>query len=150
MSNEHAWSLRVSGTNQDRVSVFARRSHFEVGVPISFDEQYQFTTALEHFLAAVGSDLVSGLLIRAKRLRVELDNVEATVECTLDNPLTFLDVVGETGGPGVKVLRAVVYIGSFAKESKIEELWQATLLRSPLVQTLKDAVLLELSYKIVL
>ena len=137
MRDEPTWSLRVSGISKDRVSVFARRSRFEIGVPLSFDEEYQHLTALEHFLAAVGSDLVSGLIIRAKRLRVEIDNVEATVECTLDNPLAFLDVVGEEGGPGVKLLRAIVYISSLAEPSEVEELWQATLLRSPLVQTPK-------------
>lgn len=150
MNHDHQWSVRISGIDKDRNAVFARRSQFEIGSPISFDKEYRQTTAIEHLLAAVGSDVVSGLLIRAKRRRIEIDNVEATVECTLDNALTFLEVVGEAGSPRINLLRVMAYISTFASESELEEIWQTTLSRSPMIQTLKDATELELSYKIVL
>ena len=150
MNDEQRWTVRVAGSDGSGVTVFVRRRQFPIGVPISFDDEYEQTTALEHFIAAVGSDIVSGLRIRAKRRRVEIDEVEATVECVLDNPLTFLEVVGEEGHPGVRELRVIVYISTLADASEVERLWKDTLLRSPMIQTLKNAVKLEASYKVVL
>lgn len=150
MYNDQKWTVRVTGTNTTQSNVFARRRQFEIGTPISFDEEYEHTTALEHFLASVGSDIVAGLRIRSKRRRIEIDNVEATVECTLNNPLTFLEVVGEEGHPGVKELRVIAYISTLADDSQIEQLWQDTLRRSPMIQTLTGALKLEITYKVVL
>ncbi len=125
-----------------------RKRGFEVGAPLSFDSAYDGVTAVEQLLGAMGADLVNGLLARAKKRRVEIDSAEATVEATLNNPLMYLDVVGEQGTTAIERVVARVYINTFAQESEIQELWAAMLERSPLVNTLKQAVKLDLSFKI--
>ncbi len=146
--DELRFSARVTSRPDGRADVRVRKRSFEVGAPLSFDNAYEGVTAVEQTLGALGADLVNGLLARAKKRRVEIDSAEATVEAALDNPLTYLDVVGEQGTTAIKSISARVYVSSFAAESEIKSLWAEMLERSPLVNTLKHAVKLDLSFKI--
>ena len=150
MNEEFQWTVRVTGAGTNHCAAYARRHQIQLGAPISFDLEHGETTALEYFLAAVGGDIVSGLFLRAKRERIELDHVEATVACSLNNPLTFLDVIGEHGDPGIRDVRVTAYISTLSDEGEIHQLWEDTLRKSPMVQTLRKAVALDLSYKVVL
>ncbi len=96
-------------------------------------------------LGALGADLVNGLATVARRHRVDVGKIEATVEGRLDNPLTHLGVVGETGHPGLAHAHVKVYVSSLDSESRIQNAWQETLDRSPLVRTLRGSVQLELT-----
>ena len=146
--DELRFSARVTSRPDGRADVRVRKRSFEVGAPLSFDNAYEGVTAVEQLLGALGADLVNGLLARAKKRRVEIDSAEATVEAALDNPLMYLDVVGEQGTTAITSIIARVYVSSFAAEADIKNLWAEMLERSPLVSTLKRAVKLELSFKI--
>jgi hypothetical protein len=147
---EHAWTVRVAAGAADRSAVYARSCQFAVGAALSFDEAAPLPSAVEHLLGALGADLVGGLLRAARRLRVEIDRVEATVEGRLNNPLTYLGVVGEEGHPGLQSIKAAVYASCLGSPEQLEAAWRETLARSPLVNTLKSAVELELALKNVL
>ena len=56
-----------------------RTHRYDVGVPLSFDREEQGITALEYVLGAIGADLVVGLQRVARKRRLKLDAVEATV-----------------------------------------------------------------------
>jgi len=142
------FTARVTSRLDGKSDVHVRKHSFQVGVPLSFDIAYDGVTAVEQVLGALGADLVNGLMARAKKCRIEVDSAEATVEARLNNPLVYLDVVGETGHPGVESITARVYVSSFAPHSEIERLWRETLARSPLVNTLRLAVHLDLSIKV--
>lgn len=146
--DELRFSARVTSRPDGRADVRVRKRSFEVGAPLTFDSAYDGVTAVEQLLGALGADLVNGLLARAKKRRVEIDSAEATVEAALDNPLMYLDVVGEQGTTAITSIIARVYVSSFAAEADIKNLWAEMLERSPLVSTLKRAVKLELSFKI--
>ncbi len=107
-------------------------------------------TALEYVLGAIGADVVYGLQALARKRRVEVDHVEAVVEGELNNPLTYLGVVGESGHPGLERVSVKVYVASVAAEEEIQRVWQEMLSRSPLVRTLQPAIRLELSLQVVL
>jgi len=146
--DELRFSARVTSRPDGRADVRVRKRSFEVGAPLSFDNAYDGVTAVEQLLGALGADLVNGLLARAKKRRIEMDSAEATVEGTLQNPLIYLDVVGEQGTTALESIHARVYVSTFAPESDIKSLWAEMLERSPLVNTLKRAVKLDLSFKI--
>jgi hypothetical protein len=69
-----------------------------VGRPLDFDSESDAVSAVEYLLGALGADLLNGLRV-ARRRRVHLDRVEATVEGRLGNPLVHLAVVGGEGSP---------------------------------------------------
>lgn len=142
------FTVRVSSKPGGRADVRVRKRGFEVGAPLSFDSAYDGVTAVEQLLGALGADLVNGLLARAKKRRVEIDSAEATVEATLNNPLMYLDVVGEKGTTAIERISVRVYVSTFAQTTDIQSLWEEMLERSPLVNTLKQAVKMDLSFKI--
>ena len=146
--DELRFTARVTSRPDGRADVRVRKRSFEVGAPLSFDNAYEGVTAIEQLLGALGADLVNGLIARARKRRVEIDSAEATVEAKLNNPLVYLDVVGESGHTGIEEIAVRVYVSSFAPETDIESLWAEMLERSPLVNTLKKAVKLDLSFKV--
>ena len=146
--DELSFTARVTSRPDGRADVRVRKRSFEVGAPLSFDNAYEGVTAIEQLLGALGADLVNGLIARARKRRVEIDSAEATVEAKLNNPLVYLDVVGESGHTGIEELAVRVYVSSFAPETDIKSLWAEMLERSPLVNTLKKAVKLDLSFKV--
>jgi len=144
---EHTWQVRVSGRPGADADVFVRKQKFKVGAPLQFDAEYNGVTALEQLLGAFGTDLCQGLLQRAKKRRLEVDAVEAVVEGRLNNPLVYLGVVGETGHPGLESLSARVYVSTLHTDAELQPAWEETLKLSPLVNTLRNCVKMELSFK---
>lgn len=148
MDVDYQWNVRIVSdglTNR----VFARSFSVHIGSAISFDAEYSSMTALETLLGALGCDLISGLQKRAKRLRIEIDNIEANLKCELGNPLVFLDVVGETGSPAIKQIEGRIYVSTLSTADEINFAWQKTLDLSPLYQTLKANVKFKLAIKLV-
>jgi hypothetical protein len=142
------WSVRVSASRPNQAVVFVRKHRYEVGLPLHFDEEYEQIAALEYVLGAVGADIVNGLQALARKRRLSLDHVEAVVQGELNNPLTYLDVVGEQGHPGLERVAIKVYVSSPEPEEQINQLWEDVLARSPLVRTFQKAVQLELNLSI--
>ena len=138
------WELRVRSTGRGRATAYTRNHRFEVGLPLQFDSEYGDVTALEYVLGAIGADLVCGMSELARRRRVEVDSVEALVSGELNNPLTHLGVVGEEGHPGVERVRVKVYVTSPESEEEIDGIWSEMLEKSPLVQTFRPVLELEL------
>jgi hypothetical protein len=146
----YTWTLRISAAGKDRATVFARTHQYSVGAPVQFDAMYDVITALEYVLGAIGADVVHGLQTVARKRRVEVDHVEAVVEGELNNPLTYLGVVGESGHPGLERVSVKVYVASLATEAEIRRVWQEMLDKSPLVRTFQPAIRFELSLQVVL
>lgn len=143
------WTLRVTAGEPGENRVSARRHQFVAGPPVDFDVEYGRVTALEYALGALGAEIVGGLRAFAKRRRLELANVEAVVVGELDNPLTYLEVVGEQGHPGLTRVGIKVYVSSPHDEQTIRQLWDETLPRLPLVKTIGAAAALDLRLSVV-
>lgn len=140
----------MSVSRPDQAVVFVRKHCYKVGLPLHFDEEYEQIAALEYVLGAVGADLVNGLQALARKRRLSLDHVEAVVQGELNNPLTYLNVVGEQGHPGLERVAIKIYVSSPEPEEQIHQLWGDVLARSPLVRTFQKAVQLELNLQITL
>lgn len=146
---DFVWRSRVSAEAPGRATAYVRKHSFGVGKPLDFDADSDTISALEYLLGALGADLVNGFRAEAKRQRVGLDRVEATVEGRLDNPLTHLNVVGESGHPGLAEASVKVYASSFDPEESVQQVWTDALERSPLVHTLRGSVELTLELQVV-
>ena len=143
----YTWSVRLSAHEDGRTKAFVRRHQLEVGTPLEFDPEYQGITALELALAAVGADLAAGLRMLARRRRVPLDSLELVVDATLNNPLTHLGVIGEEGTPAIERLRVKAFASPADVEEDLRAVLEDVMRRSPLVQTLKRAVQLEVELR---
>jgi len=143
--DDFAWHARVCSTGRGRSTAYVRQHQFAIGEAITFDAEHDRVAGLEYVLGALGADLVSGLQRAARRRRIAVDQVEAVVSGRLDNPLTYLGVVGESGHPGLERVVARVYVGADEDEAALQEAWQEALDRSPFVGVLARAVELDLS-----
>ncbi len=146
---DFVWKARVAADSPGRADVFVRRHRFVAGRPLEFDPESETVSPLEYLLGALGADLLIGLQVVAKRRRLHIDRIEATVEGRVDNPLAHLAVVGETGHPGLSRARVKVYASSLDPEESIRSAWAETLERSPIVHTLRGAVELSLELEVV-
>jgi hypothetical protein len=150
MMEKYRWQLRVASRGDERATVYARKHQFEVGASLHFDREYPRVTALEYLLGGIGADIVNGFRSLLTTRRVAVDHVEAQVTGTLNNPLTFLGVIGEQGHPGVETVRVNVFVSTVEPEERVLPVWEEMLERSPVVNTFRHAVALELHVQVVL
>jgi hypothetical protein len=141
----YAWTSRVSWTGEGWATAYTRNHAFTVGGQASFREADAHPDAVEYLLGALGGDLISGFASHATRRGVEVDAMEASISGRLNNPLVFLGVVGESGHPGFETISCPLYVSADADERILKEIWQTTLARSPLVNTLDRCVGLALN-----
>jgi hypothetical protein len=140
--------LRIASTSAELVTAYARRHRWEIGRPIAFDEQYSGITALESFAGAFAADIINGLRLRAKTQRVEILQIEAVVKLWLRNPLTFLEVVGESGDASVERLWLHLYVSTIEPEEVVQRLLKKTMACSPLYLTLSKATQVQVDFEV--
>ena len=146
--SNYVWTARVCGDGDNRSTVYARSQSFVVCRQASFGESDPHPSAVEYLLGALGGDLVDGFAAAAARRGISIYAVEASVSGRLNNPLVVLGVVGETGHPGFESIDASLYVSADADDDGLQPVWQETLARSPLANTLQRCVALSLVMKI--
>jgi hypothetical protein len=140
----HTFTVRIRGTTEKQAAAYARNHSFPIYPSASFRESDPHPSAIEYFLGAIGGDLITGFSAIAARHGIQPDSVEVAVSGQLSNPLVMLGVVGESGSPGFETIRATLYVSSDAEDSVLQQIWQETLDRSPLVHSLNDRLTLSL------
>ncbi len=135
----------MSWTGEGRATAYTRNHAFTVSGQASLREADAHPDAVEYLLGALGGDLISGFASQATRRGVEVDAMEASISGRLNNPLVLLGVVGESGHPGFETISCTLYVSADADEKILKEIWQTTLARSPLVNTLDRCVGLTLN-----
>lgn len=132
--------LRITTAGDPELArVAVRRQQFVVGRPIEFDQAASRVAALEYALGALGAEVVNGLRVFAKRRRIEIDAVEAVVTADLENPLAYLEVIGEQGRSVLQRVHLKVFV-SCAEPQLVRDVFDAMLGRLPLTGTLRTAV----------
>lgn len=142
--NNFLWTVRVRADASQTLSVHARNHAFPVGEPLSFRPADACPSALELMLGAFAADLTATFRSLASQKRLPLDALEFAATCTLNNPLIHVGVIGETGHPGIERIEGTLYVSSDADETALNLLWDTTLIRSPLYNTLRHAIELSL------
>lgn len=105
-------------------------------------------TGAELLLGALASDVIGLFFDLAKRRRVAVDEVEATVKAELADPLVHLGVVGAEGEPRYENFSLRAWAGSAAPEAVLQEIWTDALRRAPLANTLRRAAGMEASLQV--
>lgn len=142
------WSVRVRPGPEGQAVASARSNLFTLSGQASFRDADPYPSAVEYLLGILGGDLLAGFAMQAKRAGIPVYALEVTVSGRLNNPLTYLGVVGEEGHPGFEAIQGTLYVSADAEEPELQSVWQETLRRSPLVNTLKRAAALTLVLQI--
>lgn len=140
------WSARVRWTEGMQAKAFIRNHAFAIGQPASFDTEDVAPSAVEYLLAAVGGCLAVGFQWRASRRGIAVRNVEISLQTQADNILVFLDLE-EQGHPGMRGIEGRLYVDADGEDDVLQELWQETLRRSPVTQSLTRQVPVQLDMR---
>jgi hypothetical protein len=140
-------SARATAHDGGNVTFYTRSHRVEVGVPMSFDIEEPRLTAVEQFLAAVGAEVVGGFARLGRRERLRLDEIEASMEAVIADPLVCLGVVGESGRPRVARVTVRTYVGTSEPVERVQGVWDEALRRAPLVNTLRPVVEMDLEWQ---
>jgi uncharacterized OsmC-like protein/TusA-related sulfurtransferase len=140
------WSARVRWTEGMQARAFIRNHSFNVGQPASFDTQDPAPSAVEYMLAAIGGCLAVGFQWRASQRGIEVRNLEVSLQAQADNILVFLGLEDQ-GHPGLKQIEGRLYVDADGDEDALQELWQETLRRSPVTQSLLREVSVQLELR---
>jgi hypothetical protein len=142
------WIVRVGRTRPQTFTVRTRAHGFDVGPSLDFGATNAAPAALEAFLGTVAADLLSHFTDLCHRRRLPIDQIEARIDGTLGNALVALNVVGETGDPGLESIVISVSVTSPSKDSLLRAAWDEALLRAPLLVTLRRATSLTTELRI--
>jgi len=140
---KHEWSVRVR-TDSTKVPTATARNHsWQVGEPLTFAPKDDRPSALELAVGALAADLVGGLQRICRVRRIDFDQAEMSMRWTLDNPLTYVGVIGEEGSPAIAQIDGVLYVSS-SDEEAVQDAWKVALARSPLFNTFNKATVVSL------
>jgi uncharacterized OsmC-like protein len=142
------WSLRVRWNAADLATVYARNNSFNVGPPASFRDKDPYPSAVEYLLGALGADLINGFHRNASSQGIAVDALELALSGSLQNPLTYIGVIGETGEPYLSQINGTLYISTDSDEEAVRAVWQTTLKRSPVANTLKRSARMQIELRI--
>jgi uncharacterized OsmC-like protein len=143
------WSLRVRWNAGQTSTVYARNNAFTVGPPASFAEEDPYPSAIEYLLGALGADLTNGFLRNAASRDINVDGVEMALSGRLENPLVYVGVIGEKGEPYVSRIEGTLYASTDAGEELAHAVWQTTLERSPVANTLRRSATIQIELRLV-
>jgi hypothetical protein len=98
------------------------------------------TSALDHLLAALATDLLAGLAAESRRAGPLVHQAELRLQARLAHPLAVAGVVGESGSAALAAVGGSLYLESDAGEADVRVLWQRVLERAPVHATLAAAM----------
>ncbi|MFF2446658.1 sulfurtransferase TusA family protein [Neobacillus sp. NPDC058068] len=144
----YQWSVRVRGEKDLSAKVHSRNHTFLAGQPADFSPKVNAPSAIDYLLASLASCLTVGFKAQASKRNLEIDNLELALKGGLDNVLFHLELEDE-GSPKLEQITGAFYVSSPETEAVLEDLWRNTLERSPIYQTLKQAVSINIKLSIV-
>ena len=138
-AKNYVWRARVRGRGGMGAEVFVRNHSFAVGQPVSFDTADKAISAIEYLLGSIGACIAVGFQWRASQKRIEVHNLEVVLQARAEDILVYLGV-HDAGNPALAEVKAVVYVDADAETDTLQELLNDTVRRSPITQTLQNAV----------
>ena len=146
-AKKYEWRLRSRATGHLKSTVYARNFSFDIGQPVSFEQKDANPCALEFLFGALASSLTTGFATECARDGLEVDDIEVSLSGTLNNILVHMGL--EDGDASVQAIILKCFASSFDDGAKVTAAWQRTIVRSPIVATLKKCVELQMQLVIV-
>ncbi|MEM7474867.1 MAG: hypothetical protein AAF483_07735 [Planctomycetota bacterium] len=136
-AKEFKWSLRARRANSLETTVYSRNFSWPSGNSVDFDRSSERPSSVEQFFGSVLADVINCFSIRCSRSQIVLDELEGTVNGTLNDSLAATGI--EQGDSSVRGIKIIVYVTSTATSEAIQREWQAALSDSAVFQTIRKA-----------
>ena len=145
-AREFTWRVRARWTGGMRAKAFARNHSWPIGQPASFDTEDAAPSAIEQLLGALAGCLAVGFQWRASKAGIAVEELEVTLSARSEDILVFLGVE-DAGSPALERIEGKLFVRSSGDEARLAELWEETLRRSPVAQTLLRGAPVEIEFR---
>ena len=133
-AREYEWRLRTRSTGHLKSTVYCRNFSFDVGQAASFEEKDKYPSAIEYFTGALSASLSTAFYTESAKAGLDIDDIEITVKCKLENVLAHLGL--EEGYPGISQIDLKCFITTMDDPKKVRGIWEQTVNQSPIYATL--------------
>ncbi|HEU4395957.1 MAG TPA: OsmC family protein [Planctomycetota bacterium] len=130
-----AWTVRVRWTEGMRATAYARNHAIPLGQPASLDTADPAPAAVEALLASLGGCLAVGFQWRLSAKGIAVRNLEVSLKARSANLLVYLGAE-DAGHPGLERIEGSCFVDADADQALLRAIWEETLRRSPVAQTI--------------
>ncbi|WP_458414848.1 OsmC family protein [Schinkia sp. CFF1] len=143
------FDMNFRGTSNDlsSVKIYTNKNSFQIEKQISFDSEYEQISSLEYFAGSVLSSILLTLLEQSKKNGSIIEEIEGVLNLSLVNPLTLLGVRGYDEEPSISKITVTVFLFADLEESEFFDFCNLALHNSPVYNTLKKSMELEVIFK---
>ena len=145
----HMYVAAFRGTSIDlsTVKIYTNKNSIPIEKQISFDSEYEPVTSLEYFAGSVLSSILLSLLEQSKRRGSIIEEIEGVLNLSLENPLSMIGVRGYEEEPLIRKMSVTVYLYADLEDGALDEFCLGALAKSPIYNTLKRSMELEVQFK---
>jgi len=143
------FDMSFRGTSNDlaSVKVFTNKTSFQVGKQVSFDSEYEQISSVEYFAGSVLSSILLTLLEQSKKRGSIIEEIEGVLQLSLENPLTLVGVRGYDEEPLIRNMTVTVFLFADLEDDDFDDFCSVALKNSPVYNTLKRSMEIEVLFK---
>ncbi|CAI6061953.1 OsmC family protein [Cohnella sp. JJ-181] len=143
------FDMNFRGTSNDlsSVKIYTNRNSFQIEKQISFDAENKPISSLEYFAGSVLSSILLAFLEQSKKRRSIVEEIEGVLNLSLENPLSMIGVKGYDEEPFISKMTVTVFIYMDLEDEAFEGFCRVALAHSPIYNTLKRAMKLDVLFK---
>jgi hypothetical protein len=143
------YDLHFRGTSNDlsSVKIYTNKNSFQIEKQISFDSEYKPISSLEYFAGSLLSSILLAFLEQSKKRGSIIEEMEGVLSLTLENPLSLLGVKGYEEEPFISKMAVTVFIYADLEDKAFDDFCLGALAKSPVYNTLKRSMELEVVFK---
>lgn len=149
-SNNYNVTYRIVTNDLINVKMYTDRNLIEASKQISFDSQYEELSSVDYFIGSLATSMMLVILEQSRTHQIVLEDIEAVFHATLENPLSLIGVKGYEEPPIIKKIDVVFYLYADLEEEELFNLCRSFLNQSPIYNTLKQAVSIDVRFKLIL
>ncbi|WP_416148963.1 OsmC family protein [Salipaludibacillus sp. HK11] len=143
------FDMNFRGTSNDlsSVKVYTNKSNIHIEKQINFDSEDEKISSLEYFAGSILSSIILTLLEQSKKNGDIIEEMEGVLNLSLENPLSLLGVKGYDEEPFIRKITVTVYLYADLEEDDFTGFCTKALKNSPVYNTLKRSMELEVIFK---
>jgi hypothetical protein len=140
-------SFRGTSNDLSTVKVYTNKNSFQIEKQISFDSESKPITSLEYFAGSVLSSILLTLLEQSKQRGSIIEEMEGVLNLSLENPLSLVGVKGYDEEPNIQKMTVTVFLYVDLEGQDFDDFCYGALRKSPIYNTLRRSMELDVIFK---
>jgi hypothetical protein len=149
LNESKIFDISFRGTSNDlsSVNIYTNKNSVQIEKQISFDSEYKPISSVEYFAGSVLSSILLSFLEQSKKRGSIVEEIEGVLNLSLENPLSLIGVKGYEEEPFIPKMAVTVFIYVDLEGKAFDEFCWGALANSPIYNTLKRSMELDVVFK---